>query len=207
VINQLPAASGLLLVLFLLLHLAGVSLAVLDPLRFEDDATALHHSPWLPLVELALLVAAAMHAGLALRKGLLNRLAGNSAALNSRRADPLAALAARSQAASGLLLLLFLGVHLRQLRWPRPPTGAELATLQAVLSQPLSLALYGAGSLALGLHLFHGGEAAHRSLGLLDPANAGRIRRGARLIALLVSGGFALVALVLAAPLALAGQP
>ncbi|MFZ0408601.1 MAG: succinate dehydrogenase [Cyanobium sp.] len=206
-ILQLPAASGLLLVLFLLLHLAGVSLAVLDPQQFETYATALHHSSWLPLAELALLVAATLHAALALRKWLLNRRAGNTAVLISRRADPLAALAARSQAIGGLLLLGFLGIHLRQLRWPRPAAGAELTALQAVLSQPLSLALYLGGALALGLHLWHGGEAAHRSLGLLDPANAGRIRRGARLIALLVSGGFVLVAVSLASPLPLGGQP
>jgi succinate dehydrogenase / fumarate reductase cytochrome b subunit len=46
--------------------------------------------------------------------------------------------------------------------------------------------------------LFHGGEAAHRSLGLLEPANAGRIRRATRAFALVVGGGFALVPLVLA---------
>jgi succinate dehydrogenase / fumarate reductase cytochrome b subunit len=51
---------------------------------------------------------------------------------------------------------------------------------------------------AVGLHLFHGGEGAHRSLGLLEPANAGRIRRTTRAFALVVGGGFALVPLVLA---------
>jgi succinate dehydrogenase / fumarate reductase cytochrome b subunit len=52
--------------------------------------------------------------------------------------------------------------------------------------------------LALGLHLFHGGEAAHRSLGLLEPANGVRIRSATRAFALVVGGGFALVPLVLA---------
>jgi succinate dehydrogenase / fumarate reductase cytochrome b subunit len=52
--------------------------------------------------------------------------------------------------------------------------------------------------LALGLHLFHGGEAAHRSLGLLDPASAGAIRGATRWLALLVGAGFVLVTLVLA---------
>ncbi|MEI6029692.1 MAG: succinate dehydrogenase [Synechococcaceae cyanobacterium ELA739] len=205
--DRLPAASGLLLVWFLLLHLAGVTLAAVDPLRFEDYATGLHRSPWLPLAELALLVVAAAHATLAARKWLLNRGAGNTATLRSRRDDPVAALAARSQALGGLLLLGFLAIHLRQLRWPRPAAGAELSTLLAVLSQPLMLAIYLAAVLALGLHLFHGGEAAHRSLGLLDPTNAGRIRLGARLLAVLLGGGFALVSLLLVAPLTLGAHP
>jgi succinate dehydrogenase / fumarate reductase cytochrome b subunit len=205
--DRLPAASGLLLVLFLLLHLAGVTVAAVAPLRFENYAAVLHRSPWLPLAELALLLVAAAHATLAARKWLLNRRAGNTATLRSRRDDPVAALAARSQALGGLLLLGFLAIHLRQLRWPRPVEGAELSALLAVLSQPLTLVLYLAAALALGLHLFHGGEAAHRSLGLLDPANAGRIRLGARLLAVLLGGGFALVSLVLVAPLNLGAQP
>ena len=40
-----------------------------------------------------------------------------------------------------------------------------------VLQQPLSLVVYAAGSLAIGLHLLHGAEAAHRNLGLLTPTN------------------------------------
>lgn len=187
--------------LFLLLHLGGVSLALVMPLRFEAVAAGLHASPWLPGAELLLLLLAVLHVAFTLCKRLADRLAGNTAPLRSRRQGPLAALAAlaaRSQAIGGAVLLLFLLVHLRQLRLPRPAAGAELAALQAVLAQPLSLALYLVAAAALALHLFHGGEAAHRSLGLLDPANAGRIRAAARLVALLVGGGFMAVTLALA---------
>ena len=195
------ALSGLALVLFLLVHLAGVSLAPLAPARFEAWAAVLHQSAWLPLLELGLLALALSHLLFSLIKRLANRAAGNTAALVSRRRGPLAplaAFAARQQALAGLLLLLFLVVHLRQLRLPRPASGAELATLQAALSQPLSLALYLAAALALALHLFQGSEAAHRSLGLLDPGNAGWIRWAGRLLAALVGGGFALVAVLVA---------
>jgi len=198
------AASGLLLVLFLLLHLAGLALAPLAPQRFEAYAAALHRSAWLPAAELALLAVALTHLGLSLLRAAANRrAAGNTAALRSRRTGPLAPLAAwaaRSQVAGGLLLLLFLALHLAQLRWPRPAAGAELAALAAVLASPWSLALYLAAPLALALHLFHGGEAAHRSLGLLQPANASAIRAAARLLALLVGGGFLAVTLALALP-------
>jgi len=200
------AASGLLLVLFLLLHLAGVALAPLAPARFEAYAAALHRNSWLPAAELALLAVAVAHLGLSLLRAAANHRAAGGAALRSRRSGPLAplaALAARSQAAGGVLLLLFLVVHLAQLRWPRPPAGAELAALAAVLASPWSLGLYLAAALAVALHLFHGGEAAHRSLGLLQPANGAAIRAGARLLALLIGGGFMAVTLALVLPLAL----
>jgi succinate dehydrogenase / fumarate reductase cytochrome b subunit len=191
------AAAGLLLVLFLVVHLGGVALAVAAPVRFEANAARLHQAEWLPAMELGLLVLAVTHLALGLAKRLANRRAGNTAALVSRRGEPLAALAARSQAAAGVLLLVFLGVHLVQLRWPRPEAGAELATLQAVLAQPASLALYAAAAMAVALHLWHGTEAAHRSLGLLDPANGALIRTTGRSLALVLGVGFAAVTLVL----------
>ena len=204
------AASGLLLVFFLLLHLAGVALAPLAPQRFEDYAAALHRSSWLPAGELALLVVAVAHMSLSLLRAALNRAAGNTANLRSRRTGPLAhlaALAARSQSAGGVLLLGFLVVHLAQLRWPRPEAGTELAELAAALASPWSLALYLAAALALALHLFQGGEAAHRSLGLLQPDNASAIRAIARLLAVLIGGGFVVVTLALALPALAGGTP
>ena len=199
------AATGLSLVLFLLAHLLGVALAPLDPLRFEAYAAALHASPWLPLVELALVAAALTHLVLAVAKVLANRRAklgaeprpAGSVGLVSRRGEPLAALAARSAPLSGTLLLVFLAVHLAQLRWLRPAAGQELAALRAALASPAALALYLAAALALGLHLLHGAEAAHRSLGLLDPANGARIRRWGRALAAGLAGGFVLVPLLL----------
>jgi succinate dehydrogenase / fumarate reductase cytochrome b subunit len=203
ILRRSSAASGLLLVLFLLLHLAGVALAPLAPARFEVYAAALHRSAWLPAAELALLAVALVHLGLSLSRVLANRRAGNSAALRSRRKGPLAplaALAARSQAAGGVVLLGFLVLHLAQLRWPRPLAGAELAALEAVLANPWSLLLYFGSALALAVHLFHGGEAAHRSLGLLQPANASAIRATARLLGVLIGGGFVVVTLALVLP-------
>ena len=201
------SGSGLLLVLFLILHLGGVSIALFAPLSFETFAAGLHRSNLLPLAELSLLAVALMHLGLSLFKLIVNRRAGNRALLVSRRGDLLAVFAARSQAIGGLLLLAFLGVHLRQLRWPRPLAGEELAALRAVLSQPANLVFYLFAAVAVSLHLLHGGEAAHRSLGILDTVNASHIRHAFRVLALFVGVGFIVLALLLAAPELQLGQP
>ena len=192
------ALSGLLLVLFLVVHLAGLLPALIAPVQFEQYATVLHQQPWLPLLEISLAAIAAMHLSLTIAKTLRNRGAGNTATLRSRRGRPLEALASRSKVAAGVITLGFLLLHLQQLRWPRPTDGLERLVLQQVLHQPISLVVYVAGSLAIGLHLLHGAEAAHRNLGLLTPANGASIRWGGRLLASGIGGGFLLISLGLA---------
>ena len=192
------ALSGLMLVLFLVVHLAGLLPALVAPAQFEHYATALHHQPWLPLLEFSLAAIAAVHLSFTVAKTLRNRGAGNTAALRSRRGRPLEALASRSRVAAGVMTLGFLLLHLQQLRWPRPSDGLEGELLQRVLQQPMSLVMYAAGSLAVGLHLLHGAEAAHRNLGWLTPANGPSIRWGGRLLASGIGGGFLLISLGLA---------
>jgi len=200
------AGSGLALVLFLMLHLGGVSLALLDPLRFEAFSSWLHGRIWLPFAEAVLALVLLAHPLLALGRWFRNRaLVGTTVfPRRSRRGDGLeglAALSGRWLPFSGALLLLFLGVHLSQLRWSRPAAGAELEAMLSALDSPMALLLYGLAGVALALHLLHGVESAHRSLGWLDPANGQRIRRHGRGLALLLGGGFALLpfALVFAA--------
>ena len=194
------AASGLLLALFSMVHLAGLGLAWWDPVGFERYAAALHHAPWLPVAEGALLLPLLLHPAQALARTLTNRAArGGGPAPRSRRlegVEPLAALAGRLMPWSGGLLLLFLLVHLAQLRLRRPASGAELAALRAVLAQPPWLALYVAAGVALALHLLHGQESALRSLGLLHPRQAQAIRWVGRGLALLLGTGFALLPVV-----------
>jgi succinate dehydrogenase / fumarate reductase cytochrome b subunit len=194
------AVTGLVLVLFLVAHLGGVALALLDGPAFENYASALHRQPWLPLLELALAAVALAHPALSLRRAVANARARGavSGSMGSRRAsagEGWAVLAARVLPWSGGLLLLFLAVHLAQLRWDRPVAGGERAALLAVLTVPGWLALYVAAGVAVALHLFHGHESAHRSLGLLEKANAGRIRTAGRALALVLGGGFALLPL------------
>jgi len=203
------AATGLALVLFLLLHLGGVSLALLAPATFERVAAGLHGWPGSVPLELALAAVALVHPSLSLYRVLANRRARGPAAgpLRSRRVDAggmLAALAARAVPWTGLLLLVFLVVHLVQLRWHRAAVGQELAALLAVLASPYWLGLYVLAGACVALHLSHGHESAHRSLGLLDAANGGRIRTAGRLVAVVVGAGFALlpVALLLRGPVA-----
>lgn len=196
------AISGLSLSLFLVLHLAAVSQALLAPTRFERLASWLHAQPWLPWSELGLLAALLLHPALSLAKASADRSRGGVVIgpRRSRRRGALEGLAARAGRwlpFSGGLLLLFLVVHLGQLRWSRPSAGAERQALLAALDSPLLAGLYGLAGLALALHLLHGHESAHRSLGLLEGGNRAAIRWAGRALALLLGVGFSLLALAL----------
>ena len=190
-----------------------MSLALLDPTGFEQVAEVLHRQPWLPPLELALAAALLLHPLLALLRSASNRQARGAVAgpQRSRRDGGLeaaAALAGRWAPWSGALLLVFLVVHLAQLRLHRPAAGAELEALLAALASPFSLGLYGLAGAAVGLHLLQGYESAHRSLGWLEPGNRERIRWAGRALALLLGAAFSVlpIALVLRASLA-AGMP
>lgn len=200
--------TAAILILFVLAHGLGAALAVLDPAGFESYATALHHAPWLPPLELTLALAGLVHLALTLQRVVTNRRARGVATYGqwrSRRLQPLTALAGRTAPFSGALLLLFLAVHLGQLRWPRPGDGLERQTLLLALASPWALGLYVLAGVALGLHLLHGAESLARSLGWLDETNATGLRLASRALAALIGGGFALLPLALWGTGALAG--
>lgn len=186
----LLAGSGLLLVLFLVIHLAGLALAVIAPNTFESYATALHSIFWLHWLELSLLAITLIHISLTFIKTIKNFQTGNTSILVSRRKDFLASLAARSQPFGGTLLFSFLLIHLGQLRFPRPTNGAELSTLQLLLGSPMTFIIYILGALALFLHLYHGIESSQRSLGLLTPENESLIRGVGRGLSVIICAGF-----------------
>ena len=140
-----------------------------------------------------LVAVAFIHIFLTFTKVATNIQNGNTANLVSRRKDFLAIVAARLQPIGGVLLLIFLYIHLRQLRFPRPSDGSELSTLQHLLSFQVNSSLYVLGSLALFLHLFHGIESSQRSLGFLTPLNSSLIRALGRSFSIIISSGFVLV--------------
>jgi succinate dehydrogenase / fumarate reductase cytochrome b subunit len=196
------AVSGLALIGFLIAHLAGVALALVDPDAFEHYAASLHQQAWLPWLEGILAAVALVHPFLALRSVIANlrargQVMGPQRSRRQGAGEALAALAARLVPWSGLLLLAFLVLHLRQLRWQRPLAGGELAAVLAALASPWSLVLYVVAGASLGLHLLHGGESAVRRLGLLAPSTATPLRLAGRGLALLLGGGFTLIPLAL----------
>jgi succinate dehydrogenase / fumarate reductase cytochrome b subunit len=103
---------------------------------------------------------------------------------------------------SGLWLFVFLLIHVRafhdgwgnQYEWPaggRDLYRQEMETFQ----NPLMVAFYVISMLIVGSHLWHGVSSAFQSLGLDQPAWTRFIRPAGKVIAVLVAGGFIVIAL------------
>ena len=186
--------SGVLLIIFLILHLASLTLIFVDADFFEKYSDWLHSSHLFHYFEISLLSVSTIHIFLTLRKIILNRKLGNNIRLISKRNDFLGSISARLQPICGLIILFFIIIHLSQLRFPHPISGKEIYTIKETLEKPMVYLLYILSGLALSLHLYHGGESSFRSLGLLNKKNKILIRFITRRFGIILGLGFSIIA-------------
>ena len=182
--QKFQSYSGLVLVFFIAVHLAGVIFAGINPDAFEIYASNLHASLFLPYAEIVLATTFIIHIFLTFKKVLNNRLSGNKAILKTRRNDYLGVLASKIQPFTGVILASFLIIHLLQLRFPRPGDNLELISLKSKLGGVHILVLYSLASISLFFHMVQGIESGHRSLGILSQSNSLNIRYISRFISI-----------------------
>ncbi len=182
------AISGLVLVAFLYGHWAGNTAllsgeeAFNDYLHWLQSHPVLHYGVWIAIV-------AAL---------LAHLVVGPRHWLTGRRARPVryrkrnyqaTTWAARSMMASGTVLLLFLGVHIAQVRgWlVIDDATSTFQNLRAGFDYWPVTSLYVLAQVALALHLYHGLWSQFQTLGVHHP----RYNHLRRPFALLVGGGLA----------------
>ena len=182
--QKFQSYSGLVLVFFIAVHLAGVIFAGINPDAFEIYASNLHSSLFLPYSEIVLAITFIIHIFLTLKKVLKNRSSGNKAILKTRRNDYLGVLASKVQPFTGIILASFLIIHILQLRFPRPIDNLELNFLKNKLEGGHILVLYSLASVSLFFHMVQGIESGHRSLGILSQSNSLNIRYISRFISI-----------------------
>jgi succinate dehydrogenase / fumarate reductase cytochrome b subunit len=189
------AASGFVLSLYVVGHLAGNLLYYAGPERLDAYGAFLHASPVLLYCARAvLLVSVAVHVAVALDLSMRKSLARPIA---STRRDPVASsLGARSMLASGIFLLVFVVVHLLHLTLgvldPGFVQGAVWRNVTSGFSGTPMVVFYVVCMAALGLHLSHGLVSMTQSIGLvLDKKTLASLGRWALAIAALLALGFA----------------
>ena len=204
--KALVAASGLLLWLWVVLHVAGNLTVFSGPEAADGYAVALRRLPaalW--AVRAGLAAAAVVHVAGVVSLTRADRAARprRQARAGRRAAGGVESWAGRSMRAGGVLLLAFIVYHLLHLTWgvghPGFHPGHVYANVVLGLRAPVIAAIYAGAALLLGLHLFHGLWAAARSLGVW-PDGAGRRRRPAvAAMSAAVALGFASVPLAVLA--------
>ncbi len=193
------AVTGLVGILFVLGHMSGNLLMFKGAGAMHEYALLLRTSmPLLWAVRLALLAAVALHALAAYQLTMRARAARPTA--YAKRAPQVTTLAARTIRVGGVLLLAFIVFHILHMTLGRvaAPGFVHLDPYNNVrqgLANPLVAGFYLVAMAALALHLYHGGWAVFRTLGLARPSATPLARRASLVLAVVVAGGFALIPL------------
>jgi len=162
------AVSGLLLILFLCTHVLGNAAIFVGSHAFQAYADALHSLPVVVLLfGLGLLAVLLLHIGFGINLFFGNRTAGGSRyAVNARVVE--SSLAARTMPYTGLLVLLFLLVHVAGFGF-RPADMKISLLVQQYLGNFSYAVFYLFSFCALALHLSHGFWSMLQTFGLNHP--------------------------------------
>jgi succinate dehydrogenase / fumarate reductase cytochrome b subunit len=179
----LMAISGLSLCGFLVAHLAGNLKLYAGEQSFNDYAHALHSlGPLLAAAEIGLFAMFALHIGLAVSTGALNKVARGKDYFIKETKQGVSILpggASSWMMVTGLIVLFFLVCHIIDMKLKVGPgvdytpalnaekiADNEYQAVKAVLSTPSRAFIYIVGLVALGIHLSHGIRSALQTLGI-----------------------------------------
>jgi succinate dehydrogenase / fumarate reductase cytochrome b subunit len=193
--------TGLALVLYLVIHVAGNMMVFFGPDVFNKYAYTLEANPLIPIVEIGLLLIFLVHVFKTIRMFLDNQLARPVRYVRKRYTGPPSrkTFASSTMIFSGLWLLIFIVVHVRAFRYGTeyewPGGGRDLYRLEMEnFNSPATVAFYVLSMLVVGSHLWHGASSAFQSLGIDGARWTPRLRVAGRLVAVLIAGGFIAIA-------------
>jgi succinate dehydrogenase / fumarate reductase cytochrome b subunit len=198
----LVALTGLALFAYLVLHLAGNVLIFGGRDTFNEYSHVLISNPLIVPVEIGLAAIFVLHVYKALTNYWTNRLARphgyarkTNAGHTSRKS-----VASTTMIASGLVVLLFVLIHVKQFKYGAwystagdQPIRDLYRTEVEVFSQPFWAAFYAICTLVVGLHLRHGIASSVQSLGIEHPTYTRPVTAVGAVLAILIGGGLAFI--------------
>jgi succinate dehydrogenase cytochrome b subunit len=167
---------------------------------FNEYSHALLSNPLVPVIEIGLVIIFAIHIYKTVRMYLGNQQARPVSYTKKRYAGPPSrkTLASSTMIASGLWLLLFVVIHVRQFKYGAEymSNGArDLYRLEMEnFANPLLVGFYVLSMVIVGSHLWHGIASAFQSLGADHPKWTPRLLAAAKTIAAAIAAGFVLIA-------------
>lgn len=197
----LIGATGLLLFLYLILHLAGNLLIFAGQNTFNAYSHSLISNPLTIPVEIALLLIFVLHIYKTIRNYLRNQSARpvrydtkRWAGYTSRKS-----VSSTTMIWTGLVILFFVVVHLRQFKYGawyeigNPPIRDLYRTEIEVFASAAWVTFYAIAVVLVGFHLRHGISSAFQSLGIDHPVYTKRLVVIGTILAVIIGGGFAII--------------
>jgi succinate dehydrogenase / fumarate reductase cytochrome b subunit len=193
--------TGLGLVLYLIVHIAGNLMVFGGPSFFNRYAYVLESNPVTPVIEIGLLLIFIVHVYKTVTMFLGNQQARPARYVQKKPAGYTSrkSFASTTMIFTGLWLLLFIIIHVKAFRYGTEYAWAEggrdLYRLEIEnFSNPLIVTFYVLSMLIVGSHLWHGASSAFQSLGLDHPRWTPRIRATGKILAVFIAGGFITIA-------------
>ena len=197
----LIGVTGLALFLYLVIHIVGNLMVFGGPAFFNRYAYVLESNPLLPVVELGLLAVFLIHIYKTIRMFVGNQQARPTryAMKKYAGAPSRKTLASSTMIVSGLWLLVFLLIHVKQFRYGMeyewPAGGRDLYRLEMEnLSNPLLVAFYVLSMIVVGSHLWHCIASGVQSLGADHATWTPRLLVAGKVVAALIAAGFVVIA-------------
>jgi succinate dehydrogenase / fumarate reductase cytochrome b subunit len=195
--------TGLLLFLYLILHIAGNVLVFWGPEIFNTYSHELISNPLVVPIEIGLLVVFLIHLFKAIGMTLQNRRARPVSYEKKKWADGASqkSLASATMILTGFAILIFVPLHVKTFKYgPEYAYGAagirDLYRLELEnFSSPVTVALYIVAMTFVGFHLWHGVWSSFQSLGLSGPRFTPFVRRLGKISAVVIAGGFIVITL------------
>ncbi len=168
----LMALTGLFLCIFLIEHLIGNSLLLLGDggASFNDFSATMSHNLFIRLVEIFLFLAILVHIIDAIVLTVRNRQARGGIAYSVNNVSVNSTWFSRNMPVTGLIILLFFILHLKDFFYEYRIEGLENETLYDEVVEAFQTGWYVAFNcvafILLGFHLNHGFQSAFQTLGL-----------------------------------------
>ena len=190
--------TGILLFLYLILHIAGNALVFFGPETFNTYAHMLISNPLVVPVEVGLLVVFLIHLFKAITTTFQNRQARPTPYVKKDWAGGTSqkSVASATMILTGIALLIFIPIHVKMFKYgPEYEYGTtgirDLYRLEVEnFTSPLAAGLYVVVMVLVGFHLWHGVASSFQSLGLSGPRFTPMIRKIGRLSAVVIAAGF-----------------
>ena len=199
----LVGITGLALFVYLLIHIAGNLVVFGGQAAYNKYAFTLEDNPLLPVIEILLLLIFLTHIYKAVTNFLNNQKARPVRYVKKKMAGPPSrkSFASSTMIVTGLWLVIFLLIHVKTFRagWgnetPWPAGGRDLYRQEMnAFASPGMLAFYVLSMIVIGTHLWHGISSSLQSLGLDHPQWTPRFIIAGKVLAVLISGAFIVIA-------------
>jgi succinate dehydrogenase / fumarate reductase cytochrome b subunit len=194
--------TGLLLFAYLILHLAGNALIFAGRDIFNEYSHKLISNPLLIPIEIGLLLVFLLHVYKAVRMMAANRAArpvGYAKKMPARHTSR-KSFASSTMIASGVIIFLFIIVHVKQFKFGSYYQTVGDAAVRdlyqteiEVFQNPLWVLFYVIATIVVALHLRHGIASGFQSIGFDHPLYTRRLTRWGIALAVVIGGGLGLI--------------